>query len=382
MIRKQEATGKTVDEARAKACALLGVQADDLNVSCEVLEMPQKTGFLGLKLTPAKVCVSVEEPDAPAAAPAEPVVEKKTPVQEAVKAAPVAEEPAAAAAQPESTAAPSAAPTFPQTITLHDEASDSDFTLSAVDFMVGAAACEMPATWPDDALLAQMVASRSYALYLSAQGQSFTANSALCSGWTSSEVLQSRWGSDYAANMQRLQSLAARTGQTVLLYNGQPAAACYHAISSGHTEASQNVWGGQLPYLCGVDSAWDKFADGYEVTIQYSAEQVRTALEELGLTPDDSPESWVGASTWDKAGYVRTLELCGQMVSGLEVRKALDLRSTCFAIAWRGGQFVITTRGYGHGVGLSQYGAKAMAEGGAGWEDILGYYFPGTEIAS
>lgn len=133
-----------------------------------------------------------------------------------------------------------------------------------------------------------MVASRSYALYLSAQGQSFTANSALCSGWTSSEVLQSRWGSDYAANMQRLQSLAARTGQAVLLYNGQPAAACYHAISSGHTEASQNVWGGQLPYLCGVDSAWDKFADGYEVTIQYSAEQVRTALEELGLTPNDS----------------------------------------------------------------------------------------------
>ena len=110
MIRKQEATGKTVDEARAKACALLGVQADDLNVSCEVLEMPQKTGFLGLKLTPAKVCVSVEDPDAPAAAPAEPVVEKKTPVQEAVKAAPVAEEPAAAAAQPEAKAEEPAAP--------------------------------------------------------------------------------------------------------------------------------------------------------------------------------------------------------------------------------------------------------------------------------
>ena len=110
MIRKQEATGKTVDEARAKACALLGVQADDLNVSCEVLEMPQKTGFLGLKLTPAKVCVSVEEPDAPAAAPAEPVVEKKTPVQEAVKAAPVAEEPAAAAVQPEAKAEEPAAP--------------------------------------------------------------------------------------------------------------------------------------------------------------------------------------------------------------------------------------------------------------------------------
>ena len=106
MIRKQEATGKTVDEARAKACALLGVQADDLNVSYEVLEMPQKTGFLGLKLTPAKVCVSVEEPDAPAA-PA--VEEKKAPVQEKAAPAPAVEAPAAPA-EPEAKAEEAAAP--------------------------------------------------------------------------------------------------------------------------------------------------------------------------------------------------------------------------------------------------------------------------------
>ena len=110
MIRKQEATGKTVDEARAKACALLGVQADDLNVSYEVLEMPQKTGFLGLKTTPAKVCVSVEEPDAPAAAAAAPApAAEAAPVQETapeVPAAPV-EEPAAPVEEP---AAPVEAP--------------------------------------------------------------------------------------------------------------------------------------------------------------------------------------------------------------------------------------------------------------------------------
>ena len=109
MIRTQESTGKTVDEARAKACALLGVQADDLNVSYEVLEMPQKTGFLGLKTTPAKVRVSVEEPDAPVAAPAKPVevvaeqpVETAAPVQET---APVAEEVPAAVAEPAAPAA-------------------------------------------------------------------------------------------------------------------------------------------------------------------------------------------------------------------------------------------------------------------------------------
>ena len=114
MIRTQESTGKTVDEARAKACALLGVQADDLNVSYEVLEMPQKTGFLGLKLTPAKVRVRVEEPDAPAAAPA-PAAEEKAPVQpvkeeQAAPAAPAVEEVPAPAAQPEAAAEQPAAP--------------------------------------------------------------------------------------------------------------------------------------------------------------------------------------------------------------------------------------------------------------------------------
>ena len=106
MIRTQEATGKTVDEARINACALLGVEKDDINVSYEVLEMPQKTGFLGLKLTPAKVCVSVEEPDAPAA-PA--VEEKKAPVQEKAAPAPVVEAPAAPA-EPEAKAEEAAAP--------------------------------------------------------------------------------------------------------------------------------------------------------------------------------------------------------------------------------------------------------------------------------
>lgn len=103
MIRTQEATGKTVDEARTNACALLGVEKDDINVSYEVLEMPQKTGFLGLKLTPAKVRVSVELPDEPAAAPAAPVEEPAPVVEE--KAAPVAAEPVVEETAPEAPAA-------------------------------------------------------------------------------------------------------------------------------------------------------------------------------------------------------------------------------------------------------------------------------------
>ena len=144
MIRTQEATGKTVDEARANACAKLGVQADDINVSYEVLEMPQKTGFLGLKLTPAKVRVTVEEADpvpaapvveekaAPAPVAEEPKAEEKTPVEEA-PAAPAAEE--APAAQPVEEAAAEAAPAEGEEVEVPIHIEENNKVKAAVDYL-------------------------------------------------------------------------------------------------------------------------------------------------------------------------------------------------------------------------------------------------------
>ena len=144
MIRTQEATGKTVDEARANACAKLGVQADDINVSYEVLEMPQKTGFLGLKLTPAKVRVTVEEADpipaapvveekaAPAPVAEEPKAEEKTPVEEA-PAAPAAEE--APAAQPVEEAAAEAAPAEDEEVEVPINIEENNKVKAAVDYL-------------------------------------------------------------------------------------------------------------------------------------------------------------------------------------------------------------------------------------------------------
>lgn len=309
--------------------------------------------------------------------------------------APVSEktvdEPAAATAAPrtDATAVPSASPLPEQApIYLYDEAAGDVIAVPVQEFLIGAAACEMPATWPDDALRAQMVASHSYALYQKDHGGSISAgyltvNSAQCSGWASAEVLQSRWGDSYSEYHDRLAALAAEVQYDVLLYGGEPAAACYHAISCGATEASQNVWLESLPYLQGVDSTWDRYADDFEVTIQYTTQQFSDAMRmNLGITPEGEPSTWLGDTEWDTAGYVRIIELCGESVSGTAVRGAFSLRSACFAMALRDGQFVITTRGYGHGVGLSQYGARAMAQGGTGWRDILTYYFPGTVIGA
>lgn len=275
----------------------------------------------------------------------------------------------------------------PEPILVWDTANSELLTLPAQEYLIGAAACEVPYTWPDDAILAQMVACHSWALYQKEQadgsneGAWFSVNTTQCSGYAPELVLRSRWGTEYPEIRARFEALADQVVHQVLLYDGAPAAACYHAISCGHTEASQNIWVEALPYLQGVDSPWDAYSENYEVTIQYSYRQMYDVLAlNLNLDPGTDPAAWFGDPTWNEAGYVASISICGQDFSGVEVRSALSLRSACFSIAYADEMFTITTRGYGHGAGLSQYGAYAMAQGGSTWQQILAYYFPGTEL--
>ena len=275
-------------------------------------------------------------------------------------------------------APPAGAADAGKALTLYDAAAGEEITVSVAEFLTGAAASELPPDWPDDASRAQMVASHSYALSLGEEP--FQVNSALCAGWTSAGVLRARWGEDFSRRYARLQELAREVADALLCYDGAPAAACYHSISAGHTEASQNVWLTALPYLQGVESPWDANVADYEVSVTYSLPQMTAMLQSLGLTPEGEPAGWFGAPQWDDAGYVAQMEVCGTAFTGTRLRSAFSLRSASFTVAYGEEQFTLTTRGYGHGVGLSQYGAKAMAEGGAGWQEILTYYFPGCTV--
>ena len=192
-------------------------------------------------------------------------------------------------------------------VELYDEAVGEVRTVSVQDYLIGAAACELPPDWPDDAFRAQMVASHSYALYCRGQaggaGQGWlTVNSALGSGWTDTAALQARWGDAFEENHARLAALAGEVAGALLLYGGQPAMACYHAVSSGHTEASQNVWTEALPYLQGVDSAWDRQSEEFEVTIEYSSTQLAEALRSLGVEAEGDPATWVGGQPLGQGG--------------------------------------------------------------------------------
>ena len=237
------------------------------------------------------------------------------------------------------------------------------------DYLIGAVAAEMPLSWPDEALKAQAVAAHSYVLYCrdhatAANGAWLSADPARRQGYLTDAVL-----------------LVDSVLTQVLCYEGAPAGTSYFAISNGRTEASENVWGASLPYLVAVDSSTDLQADHYEVTLTLSSAQVQAALAAQGLTPDSAaPEQWFSTPTRTASGYVARLSVCGVERSGAFLRRALGLRSTDFTIRYENGQFYIMTHGYGHGVGLSQWGAKALAEQGLSYDAILAHYFPGTTL--
>ena len=166
---------------------------------------------------------------------------------------------------------PAASAADSEVIRLWDTGSQQVLEVPLLEFLIGAAASEMPVTWPDEALKAQAVASHSYALYQrdhasadKLEGAWFSADPARRQGYMTKEVLQSYWGEAFEENWARLESLFAPILHQVLTFEGAPAAACYHAISNGQTEASENVWNEALPYLAGVDSTLDLTAEGYD----------------------------------------------------------------------------------------------------------------------
>ena len=237
------------------------------------------------------------------------------------------------------------------------------------------------------ASVSQIVTAHSYALYCrdhasAANGSWLSADPARRQGYLTDAVLHSYWGTDYEANYARLSALVDAVLSDVLCYGGAAAGTSYFAISNGRTEASENVWGSALPYLVPVDSSTDLSADNYEVSLTLSAPQVQQLLSSgLGIAADSAaPECWFGETTLTASGYAASLPVCGQTVSGTALRRALGLRSACFNIRYQDGSFLITTKGYGHGVGLSQWGAKALAEQGWTYEAILAHYFPGTQL--
>ena len=247
---------------------------------------------------------------------------------------------------------------------------------------------EMPASFPLEALKAQAVAARTYTLY-QLQTASHHENADICTDHTccqaflQAEAAWTNWGKDAADYEKKIRAAVQETDGEVILYEDQPILAVFHSASAGLTRSAGTVWLTDLPYLQAVESPEKRDAiPNYFSRVEFSTEELKAKF--LAAYPEmdfsGSSETWLRPAVTDAAGSVVTVTVGGVEVKGARVRSILGLRSACFTWEIEDGQFVFYVTGYGHGVGMSQYGAAAMAEEGKTYREILTHYYSGVEI--
>ena len=253
------------------------------------------------------------------------------------------------------------------------------------DYLFGVLAAEMPASFPDEALKAQAVAARSYAVSNAAGKHGAAAvcsDPACCQAWRSEEALRASWGDAYEAYAQKLRAAIEETRGQILCYEGAPVFAAFHSSSAGYTEDCGAIWNAR-PYLVSVPSP-ETEADvpNFVSTVSCWPIDFRDTLLSAYPSADFSgaESGWIGEVSRDASGRVAKIVLGGETVSGTALRQLFSLRSTAFSLVYEDGLFVFTVTGYGHGVGMSQYGAKVMAEQGASYREILAHYYSGADL--
>lgn len=262
------------------------------------------------------------------------------------------------------------------------------------DYLIGAVGAEMPASYAPEALKAQAVACHTYAERVRRMhekapdpalcGADFSDDPNVYQAFFTEDALRKFYGSSFAESYQRIAEAVDAAGGALLYYADEPIVAAFHAVSSGETDSAENVWGSALPYLVSVPSEADCRAPQYAETVTFSAETVRRALEaeNPACRLPDNPSDWFSAPECSPAGTVLCLNAGGTDWSGQQLRRLFALRSACFTVEYADGLFRFVTKGFGHDVGMSQFGADAMARQGSSYAEILAHYYPGTELKS
>lgn len=323
--------------------------------------------------TTPPVTSTISQPSTVTSAPATTSPTPSTP------SAPVTQAPDSTPPPPVQQPAPTPEPTAPvvteKMVTLY-RSNGTVETISLEDYVVGVVGAEMPASFNAEALKAQSVLARTYAL------KKITNNQVL-SDTTSNQVykdvnqLKAMWGTSFQTYYDKIKNAVASTKDQYLSYNGSYIEAVYHSTSNGQTEDSMAVWGTSYPYLKSVDSHWDLQASSY---LRETPEEFSVLSSIIGL--DFNAATNVQVLSRTSGNRINQIQIGDKIFTGIELRTLLGLRSADFDIRIDGDTAVFVTRGYGHGVGMSQYGANGMAKEGYGYRDILNHYYPGTQIKS
>ena len=257
-------------------------------------------------------------------------------------------------------------------------------------YLLGVLRAEMPASFELEALKAQAIAARTYTLYKMAQGAAARHPDAdacdditCCKAYLSAEDAASGWGAAAPDYEEKLARAVSETDGEIVVYDGQPVLAVFFSSAAGHTQGAGDVWQNDLPYLQSVDSPeGGDMVPNYYSTVRFSADEFRSRF--LSAYPaavlSGSADRYISDIERNDAGFVSSLCVGGVTVKGNELRTVLGLRSPCFTVESTDTSLTFHVTGYGHGVGMSQYGANAMAKEGKSCEEILTHYFTGAQI--
>ena len=265
------------------------------------------------------------------------------------------------------------------------QAGETVESMALDQYLRGVVRGEMPASFELEALKAQAAAERTYVYYQLAAGRKeahpdadVCTDPGCCSAWLSEEAAREKWGEDFDGWESRIEEAVAATDGQTALYDGQPILAVFHSSSAGKTAEAGDVWSGDVPYLRSVDSPeGEETVPNYYSAAEFTAAEAKTLLAQAHpeLTFSGGPDKWFGAVERDDSGRVSTVEVCGAPLRGVEVRRIFSLRSACFTIDAAAERVTFRVTGYGHGVGMSQYGANELARQGKTWQEILMWYY-------
>ena len=251
------------------------------------------------------------------------------------------------------------------------------------EYIIGCVAAEMPSVYHTEALKAQAVACYTYAKRVrengGADGADITDNPDSHQGYIDRKSRQEKWGENFEECESKIASAVDSVLGEYMTFDGETVLAVYHSGSAGDTRSAESLWGDDFPYLISVVSAGDKLNPDYVSTKRFDENEFGEIVEKCGAELTGDADEWVGEISRDDSGYVTSFTVCGKKIPASEFRYAADLRSSHFEIEYDDG-FTVTCKGYGHGVGMSQYGADYMARQGFDYKEILSHYYTDVDF--
>ncbi|WP_077307156.1 stage II sporulation protein D [Terribacillus halophilus] len=261
-------------------------------------------------------------------------------------------------------------------------ASNTVETVPLETYVTRVVASEMPADFELEALKAQAVAARTYVVRYMEDHQAEKPEAIEVSDTVSHQVykneeeLRQTWGKEYDKKMEKLSKAVEATSGEILTYQGEPITPSFFSTSNGYTENAEDYWENALPYLKSVESPWDKQSPKFADQKIFEIAEAEKLLG-VKINPNEPP----GNVKLTDSQRVAEVEIGGKQFTGRDIRQKLGLKSTDFTISMKDGHLIFKTKGYGHGVGMSQYGANGMAGEGKSYQDILTHYYTDTEIS-